>query len=99
MFHVKVQGRGGLLRARRIMAIAEAAGIPCIVGQISEMSIGATADAVLAASVDAHETVGGAVRGRCGRVAEREYRDDGDRGERAVRKKPAKPEHRCLLVD
>jgi muconate cycloisomerase len=50
MFHVKVQGTGGLLRARRVIAMAEAAGIPCIVGQISEMSIGATVDATLAAS-------------------------------------------------
>lgn len=50
LFHLKVQGRGGLLRARRIMAIADAAGIPCVVGQISEMSIGVSADAVLAAS-------------------------------------------------
>ena len=30
--------------------MAEAAGIPCIIGQISEMSIGASADATLAAS-------------------------------------------------
>jgi L-alanine-DL-glutamate epimerase-like enolase superfamily enzyme len=50
IFHVKVQGKGGLLRARRIIALAEAAGIPCIIGQISEMSIGATVDATLAAS-------------------------------------------------
>lgn len=50
IFHVKVQGRGGLLRARRIVAVAEAAGIPCIIGQISEMSLGAIADATLAAS-------------------------------------------------
>lgn len=50
IFHVKVQGKGGLLRARHVVAVAEAAGIPCIIGQISEMSIGAVVDATLAAS-------------------------------------------------
>ncbi len=50
IFHVKVQGKGGLLQARRVIALAEAAGIPCIIGQISEMSIGACVDATLAAS-------------------------------------------------
>lgn len=50
IFHIKVQGKGGLLRARRLIALAEAAGVPCIIGQISEMSIGAMVDATLAAS-------------------------------------------------
>jgi hypothetical protein len=49
MFHVKVQGKGGLLQARR-HCFGRGAGIPCIIGQISEMSIGATVDATLASA-------------------------------------------------
>lgn len=51
MFHVKVQSCGGLFKAREILSIAAAAGVRCIVGQISSMSIASVVDATLALSV------------------------------------------------
>lgn len=43
VFSVKISKSGGIQRARKIAAIAEAAGIPCYVGSMAEYGIGAAA--------------------------------------------------------
>jgi L-alanine-DL-glutamate epimerase-like enolase superfamily enzyme len=43
IINVKLMKCGGLYRATQILAIAEAAGLPCIVGSMGESSIGSAA--------------------------------------------------------
>ncbi len=47
-FNVYVSESGGLLRAQQIIAIAEAAGIPCLIGTMGELQIASAAGAHLA---------------------------------------------------
>ncbi len=47
-FNVYVSESGGLLRAQQIIAIAEAAGIPCLIGTMGELQIASAAAAHLA---------------------------------------------------
>jgi L-Ala-D/L-Glu epimerase / N-acetyl-D-glutamate racemase len=48
VFNVYVSESGGLLRAQQIVAIAEAAGIPCLVGTMGELQIASAAAVHLA---------------------------------------------------
>src|SRR5579864_2083122 len=48
VFNVYVSESGGLLRAQQIVAIAEAAGIPCLIGTMGELQIASAAAAHLA---------------------------------------------------
>ena len=50
MFNVYVSESGGLLRAQQIIAIAEAAGIPCLIGTMGELQIASAAAAHLGVS-------------------------------------------------
>lgn len=47
---VRVQAHGGMLNTKKMIAIAEAAGIPCIIGRGFQLSIGAAAEIHVAAS-------------------------------------------------
>jgi len=49
--NIKLMKSGGILKARKIAAIAEAAGIPCMIGCMGESEIGISAGAHLAAAV------------------------------------------------
>jgi L-alanine-DL-glutamate epimerase-like enolase superfamily enzyme len=51
LINIKLMKTGGILKARKIAAIAEAAGIPCMIGCMSESEIGIAAGAHLAAAV------------------------------------------------
>ncbi len=48
MFHVKLVKAGGLHRARQLLALAEAARLPCLMGQMNEGLLATTAAAHLA---------------------------------------------------
>jgi L-alanine-DL-glutamate epimerase-like enolase superfamily enzyme len=48
---IKLMKSGGILKGRKIAAIAEAAGIPCMIGCMGESEIGIAAGAHLAAAV------------------------------------------------
>jgi L-alanine-DL-glutamate epimerase-like enolase superfamily enzyme len=49
--NIKLMKSGGILKGRKIAAIAEAAGIPCMIGCMGESEIGIAAGAHLAAAV------------------------------------------------
>jgi o-succinylbenzoate synthase len=49
--NIKLMKSGGILKARKIAAIAEAAGVPCMIGCMGESEIGIAAGAHLAAAV------------------------------------------------
>jgi L-alanine-DL-glutamate epimerase-like enolase superfamily enzyme len=49
--NIKLMKSGGILKARKIAAIAEASGIPCMIGCMGESEIGIAAGAHLAAAV------------------------------------------------
>lgn len=51
LINIKLMKSGGILKGRKIAAIAEAAGIPCMVGCMGESEIGIAAGAHLAAAV------------------------------------------------
>jgi L-alanine-DL-glutamate epimerase-like enolase superfamily enzyme len=51
LINIKLMKSGGILKARKIAAIAEAGGIPCMVGCMGESEIGIAAGAHLAAAV------------------------------------------------
>jgi len=51
LINIKLMKSGGILKARKIAAIAEAAGIPCMIGCMGESEIGIAAGAHLAAAV------------------------------------------------
>lgn len=53
VFNVSVIAIGGISPARKLFAIAEAAGIPCLVGTTQELSIGTAAAAHVAAAMPA----------------------------------------------
>jgi L-alanine-DL-glutamate epimerase-like enolase superfamily enzyme len=48
MFHVKLVKAGGLHRARQLLALAEAARLPCLMGQMNEGALATVAAAHLA---------------------------------------------------
>jgi L-Ala-D/L-Glu epimerase / N-acetyl-D-glutamate racemase len=49
--NIKLMKSGGILKARKIAAVAEAAGVPCMIGCMGESEIGIAAGAHLAAAV------------------------------------------------
>jgi L-alanine-DL-glutamate epimerase-like enolase superfamily enzyme len=49
--NIKLMKSGGILKGRKIAEIAEAAGIPCMIGCMAESEIGIAAGAHLAAAV------------------------------------------------
>jgi L-alanine-DL-glutamate epimerase-like enolase superfamily enzyme len=51
LINIKLMKSGGMLKGRKIAAIAEAAGIPCMIGCMGESEIGIAAGAHLAAAV------------------------------------------------
>jgi len=51
MINIKLMKSGGILKGRKIVAVAEAAGIPCMIGCMGESEIGIAAGAHLAAGV------------------------------------------------
>jgi len=51
MINIKLMKTGGILKARKIAAIAEAAGMPCMIGCMGETEIGIAAGAHLAAAL------------------------------------------------
>jgi o-succinylbenzoate synthase len=51
LINIKLMKSGGILKAKKIAAIAEAAGIPCMIGCMGESEIGIAAGAHLAAAV------------------------------------------------
>jgi len=51
LINIKLMKSGGILKARKIATVAEAAGMPCMVGCMSESEIGVAAGAHLAAAV------------------------------------------------
>jgi L-alanine-DL-glutamate epimerase-like enolase superfamily enzyme len=51
MINIKLMKSGGILKGRKIASVAEAAGIPCMVGCMGESEIGIAAGAHLAAGV------------------------------------------------
>jgi len=51
LINIKLMKSGGILKARKIAAIAEAAGMPCMIGCMGESEIGIAAGAHLAAAV------------------------------------------------
>jgi L-alanine-DL-glutamate epimerase-like enolase superfamily enzyme len=51
MINIKLAKSGGILKARKISDVAEAAGVSCMVGCMSESEIGIAAGAHLAAGV------------------------------------------------
>ncbi len=52
LINIKLMKSGGILKARKIAAIAEAAGTPCMIGCMGESEIGIAAGAHLAAAVE-----------------------------------------------
>ncbi len=50
LVNIKLMKCGGILKARRIVAIAEAGGLPCMIGCMAESEVGIAAGAHLAAS-------------------------------------------------
>jgi o-succinylbenzoate synthase len=53
IFNIKLLKPGGLYRSRQVAAVAEAAGIPCIVGSMPEMGVGTAAGLHFAAATRA----------------------------------------------
>jgi muconate cycloisomerase len=53
IFNIKLLKPGGLFRSRQVAAVAEAAGIPCVVGSMPEMGVGTAAGLHFAAAVRA----------------------------------------------
>lgn len=51
IINIKLMKSGGILKGRKIAAVAEAAGIPCMIGCMGESGIGIAAGAHLAAAV------------------------------------------------
>jgi len=51
LINIKLMKTGGILKAKKIAAIAEAAGMPCMIGCMGESAIGISAAAHLAAAV------------------------------------------------
>ncbi|MGB9777917.1 MAG: enolase C-terminal domain-like protein, partial [Candidatus Bathyarchaeales archaeon] len=51
LINIKLMKSGGILKGRKIAEIAEAAGIPCMIGCMGESEIGIAAGAHLAAAV------------------------------------------------
>jgi len=51
LINIKLMKCGGILKARKIAEVAEAAGVPCMIGCMSESEIGIAAAAHLAAAV------------------------------------------------
>jgi len=51
LINIKLMKSGGILKSRKIAAVAEAAGIPCMIGCMGESEIGIAAGAHLAAAV------------------------------------------------
>jgi len=51
LINIKLMKSGGILKARKIAAIAESAGIPCMIGCMGESEVGIAAGAHLAAAV------------------------------------------------
>jgi len=51
MINIKLMKSGGILKARKIVAIAESANIPCMIGCMSESTVGVTAGVHLAAAL------------------------------------------------
>lgn len=61
MLNIKLMKCGGLLQAARLLAVAEAAGLPCILGSMGESSIGSAAGlhfVIAHASIVACELIG-----------------------------------------
>jgi L-alanine-DL-glutamate epimerase-like enolase superfamily enzyme len=50
VFNIATTGAGGIWRARKIMVLAESAGLPCLLGSTAELGIGTAAQLHLAAS-------------------------------------------------
>lgn len=50
VFNISTVGAGGILKARRILSIAEAAGIPCLLGSTVEVGLGTAAQLHLAST-------------------------------------------------
>lgn len=50
VFNVSCTGCGGIFRAKKVLAVAEAAGIPCLLGSTVELGIGTAGQAHLAVS-------------------------------------------------
>lgn len=53
IFNIKLLKPGGLYRARQVAAVAEAAGVPCVVGSLPEMGVGTAAGLHFAAATRA----------------------------------------------
>lgn len=51
LINIKLMKSGGILKARKIAAVAESAGIPCMVGCMGESEVGISAAAHLAAAI------------------------------------------------
>jgi L-alanine-DL-glutamate epimerase-like enolase superfamily enzyme len=51
LINIKLMKSGGILKGRKIADVAEAAGIPCMIGCMGESEIGIAAGAHLAAAV------------------------------------------------
>jgi len=51
LINIKLMKSGGILKARKIAAVAEAANVPCMIGCMGESTIGITAGVQLAAAV------------------------------------------------
>lgn len=51
MINIKLMKTGGILKARKIVAIAEAANVPCMIGCMGESTVGITAGAHLATAL------------------------------------------------
>jgi len=51
LINIKLMKSGGILKARKIAAVAEAANVPCMIGCMGESTIGITAGAHFAAAV------------------------------------------------
>jgi len=51
LINIKLMKSGGILKAKKIAAIAESANVPCMIGCMSESAIGVTAGVHLAAAV------------------------------------------------
>jgi len=51
LINIKLMKSGGILKARKIATVAEAAGVPCMIGCMGESGIGIAAGAHLAAAV------------------------------------------------
>jgi L-alanine-DL-glutamate epimerase-like enolase superfamily enzyme len=51
MINIKLMKSGGIHKARKIAEVAEAAGVPCMIGCMSESELGVTAAVHLAAAI------------------------------------------------